>query len=87
MTLSTPPKGLKTGSNLKGLGSLPGQHSHQTSALLRIFGNISRKDPIAMKDQQKEFWELWKRIEAEWGKIEVEECQKLIEVCLEDLRQ
>jgi hypothetical protein len=25
--------------------------------------------------------------EAEYGKIEVEECQKLIEVCLEDLRQ
>ena len=24
-------------------------------------------------------WELWERIEAEWGKIEVEECQKLIE--------
>ena len=22
-------------------------------------------------------WELWERIEAEWGKIEVEECQKL----------
>jgi hypothetical protein len=24
-------------------------------------------------------WELWERIDAEWGKIEVEECQKLIE--------
>jgi hypothetical protein len=24
-------------------------------------------------------WELWKRIDAEWGKIEVEEYQKLIE--------
>jgi DDE superfamily endonuclease len=27
----------------------------------------------------KGVWELWERIEAEWGKIEVEECQKLIE--------
>ena len=24
-------------------------------------------------------WELWERIEVEWGKIEVEECQRLIE--------
>ena len=55
MFLNTPPKGLKTGSNLKGLGSLLGQHSHQTLALLSISGNISRKDSIAMKDQQKEF--------------------------------
>jgi hypothetical protein len=35
----------------------------------------------------KGVWKRWKRIEAEWGKIEVEQCQKLIEVCLEDLRQ
>ena len=24
-------------------------------------------------------WELWERIDGEWGKIEVEECQRLIE--------
>ena len=48
-------KGLKTGSNLKELDFLTGQHSHQTSALLSTSGNISKKDPMAMKDQQKEF--------------------------------
>ena len=48
---NTPPKGLKTGSNLKGLGFLTGQHSHQTLALLNTSGNISRKDPMDMKDQ------------------------------------
>ena len=55
ITLNTPPKGLKTDSNLKGLGFLIGQHSHQILALLSTSGNISRKDPMAMKDQQKEF--------------------------------
>ena len=55
ITLNTPPKGLKTGSNLKELGFLTGQHSHQTLALLSTSGNISRKDPMAMEDQQKEF--------------------------------
>ena len=43
ITLNTPPKGLKTGSNLKGLGFLIGHHSHQTLALLSTSGNISRK--------------------------------------------
>ena len=43
MTLNTPPKGLKTGSNLKELGSLTGQHSYQTSVLFSIFGNIKKK--------------------------------------------
>ena len=55
ITLNTPPKGLKIGSNLKGLGFLTGQHSHQILALLSTSGNISRKDLMAMKDQQKEF--------------------------------
>ena len=32
-------------------------------------------------------WELWERIEAEWGKIEVEECQNSLKVWLEDLKQ
>ena len=27
----------------------------------------------------KGVWKLWERIEAEWGRIEIEECQKLIE--------
>ena len=27
----------------------------------------------------KGVWKFWERIEAEWGKIEIEECQKLIE--------
>ena len=80
MTLNTPPKGHKNGSNLKGLGSLAGWHSHQTSALLSISGNISRKDSIATYERPaKGVWDLWERIGAEWGKIEVEECQKLIE--------
>ena len=43
MILNTPPKGLKTGSNLKELGSLTGQHSYQTSALFSISGNIKKK--------------------------------------------
>ena len=43
MTLNTPPKGLKTGLNLKKLGSLTGQHSYQTSALFSISGNIKKK--------------------------------------------
>ena len=55
ITLNTPPKGLKTGSNLKGLGFLIGQYSHQTLALLSTSGNISRKDPMAIKNQQKKF--------------------------------
>ena len=55
ITLNAPPKGHKSGSNLKGLGFLTGQHSHQTLALLSTSGNISRKYPMAMKDQQKEF--------------------------------
>jgi hypothetical protein len=55
MILNTSPKGLKTGSNLKGLGSLTGQHNHQTLALLSITDNISKKDSMAMKDQEEEF--------------------------------
>jgi hypothetical protein len=55
MTLNTSPKGLKSGSNLKELGSLTGQHNLQTLALLSISGNISKKDSIAMKDRQEEF--------------------------------
>ena len=58
---------------------MTGQHSHQTLALLSTSGNISRKDQMAMKDPAKEVWKLWERIEAEWGRIEIEECQKLIE--------
>ena len=48
ITLNTPSKGCKPGSNLNGLGFLTGQHSHQTLALLSTSGNISRKDPMAM---------------------------------------
>ena len=48
ITLNTPPKERKPGSNLNGLGFLTGQHSHQTFALLSTSGNISRKDPMAM---------------------------------------
>ena len=51
ITLNTSSKGLKSGSNLKGLGFLTGQHSHQTLALLSTSGNISKKDPMPMKDQ------------------------------------
>ena len=30
-------------------------------------------------DSPQGVWELWERVEVEWGEIKAEECQKLIE--------
>ena len=38
-----------------------------------------KKRPNGYKKPAKGVWKLWERIEAEWGRIEIEECQKLIE--------
>ena len=38
-----------------------------------------KKRPNGYERPATGVWKLWERIEAEWGRIEVEECQKLIE--------
>ena len=38
-----------------------------------------KKRPNGYERPAKGVWKLWERIEAEWGRIEIEECQKLIE--------
>ena len=38
-----------------------------------------KKRPNGHERPEKGVWKLWERIEAEWGRIEIEECQKLIE--------
>ena len=53
------------------LAQSPGPIEHLWQHLKKSLNSYER--PV------KGVWDLWERIGAEWGKIEVEECQKLIE--------
>jgi hypothetical protein len=78
MTPSIPLKGPRSGWNLKVSRFLIGQHNLQTLILLNIW-QILKKKLNSYATPPRGVWELWKRIDVERVKIEVEECQILIE--------
>ena len=52
--------------------------SPDLSPVEHLWKHLKKKTQWLCKTR-KGVWKLWERIEAEWGRIEIEECQKLIE--------